>query len=470
MRRSLGTVATLLAGLGAAGCAVDAPSERSERAADAAAGLAAQAGCAGCAWVQPIRGSAEPQRLEQSARLAVDAQGNVLVGGTFEGSLRIGGETLVSAGDSDVFLARLSPAGAVLWARRFGGAGNEELRALALDPAGNALVTGNFNGTLAMGGATLTGAGWAMFLAKLDPAGNAIWSKALEGEESIQGATAIAADRQGNVLLAGNLEGTLDFGGLTVDHGGVFPFVVKLSPEGAPRWAKSFKCSVDQEITHLAADQAGNVRFAGNVKHTCVDGISLRGRAFNNILVGSIESGGRLGWVQLVGNETDSYLEGMDVDRAGRMVAAVKIEGAVEMSGMQLEGPPGDLTSFAVQLDPRGRGRWATALTFDAAGVAVMPSGESVVAGTLAQPTTAGEVDEEVAAARLGNNGALRWTFHAGGPGDQGALGVALHGQRRAVVLASSDGALDLGCGPQAGGGGPQLAVAGLDLRERCAE
>lgn len=471
MRRSLGTVATLLAGLGAAGCEVDAPSERSERAAEATDGLAAQAGCAGCAWVQTMGGSAAPYWLERLAKLAVDAQGNVLVGGTFEGSLRVGGETLVSAGDSDVFLARLSPAGAVLWARRFGDAERQELRALAFDPAGNALVTGNFSGTLEMGGATLTSERRAMFLAKLDPAGNAIWSKALEGEDdSIQEATAIAADRQGNVLLSASVEGTLDLGGVTVDHGGSFPFVAKLSPEGAPRWTKSFTCSVDQEITHLAADEAGDVRFAGTVKATCVDGIRLRGRAQESILVGSIEAGGKLGWVQLAGNGRFSWVSGMDVDPAGRMAVAVEFEGEVELGGLRMETAGGQAASHVVQLDAQGRGRWATALPFDASGVAAMPSGESIVVGRRSLPTIPGEIDEGAAAARLGNDGALRWTFQGSGPGRQRALRVAPGGQQRAVVLAGSDGGLDLGCGPQAGGGGPLLAVAGLDLRERCAE
>jgi hypothetical protein len=69
-----------------------------------------------------------------------------------------------------VFLAKLDPSGGHLWSERFGDAFEQWGRAVAVDGAGNVLVTGRFQGTLDLGGGALASAGgWDMFLAKFGP-------------------------------------------------------------------------------------------------------------------------------------------------------------------------------------------------------------------------------------------------------------------------------------------------------------
>ena len=57
------------------------------------------------------------------ASLQTDAQGNVYVAGSFQGSATIGGITLVASGPVDMFLAKLGPTGKVLSAARYGASG-----------------------------------------------------------------------------------------------------------------------------------------------------------------------------------------------------------------------------------------------------------------------------------------------------------------------------------------------------------
>ena len=75
---------------------------------------------------------------------AVAADGTIYVAGDTEGSL-----AAASQGASDVFLARYSPAGALLWVRQFGSTAEEQTRGTATDRAGNVYVAGWTSGALA---------------------------------------------------------------------------------------------------------------------------------------------------------------------------------------------------------------------------------------------------------------------------------------------------------------------------------
>src|SRR6185503_5808122 len=64
--------------------------------------------------------------LAQTATgIAVDGGGNVIVTGYFEGTLSLPPVTLVSAGLSDAFVIKISPAGVPLWGNKYGDAGEQ---------------------------------------------------------------------------------------------------------------------------------------------------------------------------------------------------------------------------------------------------------------------------------------------------------------------------------------------------------
>jgi len=54
--------------------------------------------------------------------IALDATGNIALAGAFRGTLSLGGacSPLVSAGDQDMFVAKLDPDGDCLWAQAYG--------------------------------------------------------------------------------------------------------------------------------------------------------------------------------------------------------------------------------------------------------------------------------------------------------------------------------------------------------------
>jgi hypothetical protein len=88
--------------------------------------------------------------LNQALAIAVDPAGDAVIGGRFEKVQLFGATTLTAGGFEDVFVAKLSPAGTFSWAKSFSGTTGDLSRVLgvALDPAGNVYSTGFFQGTV----------------------------------------------------------------------------------------------------------------------------------------------------------------------------------------------------------------------------------------------------------------------------------------------------------------------------------
>jgi hypothetical protein len=130
--------------------------------------------------------------------VAVDAAGNVTLGGDCVSSVSFGGTPLNGNGP---FVVKLSTAGVAQSAKRVGSRGfvNE----MTTDGAGNAYLVGTFTGTAQFGTSSLTSAGSQdIFLAKLDPAGNLVWA-VRDGGANEDNALGVATDANGNPVIAG---------------------------------------------------------------------------------------------------------------------------------------------------------------------------------------------------------------------------------------------------------------------------
>ncbi|WP_345071097.1 T9SS type A sorting domain-containing protein [Hymenobacter fastidiosus] len=90
---------------------------------------------------------------------AVDAAGNVYVAGIFQGTVVLGGTTLTSLGLNDVFVAKFNPASnQFVWAQRAGGTNDDRATALAVSGT-SVYVAGYFSSlTVGFGTTTLTNA------------------------------------------------------------------------------------------------------------------------------------------------------------------------------------------------------------------------------------------------------------------------------------------------------------------------
>lgn len=166
----------------------------------------------------------------------------------------------------DVYVARLDGAGAWRWALNAGTRSNELARGIAVDRAGNAYFTGAFgdNTGFALGTTVLyTGVdGSDIFVAKLSPAGDVLWAVKAGAPEAGSEGRGVALDAQGNIYVTGYFAGNAHFGTQTVSasaHADLF--LAKLDATGTFLWATGV-AGADYE-TGDALAVAGNDVFVG---------------------------------------------------------------------------------------------------------------------------------------------------------------------------------------------------------------
>ncbi|MDC0742968.1 hypothetical protein [Polyangium mundeleinium] len=166
-------------------------------------------------------------RHDTAPDLALDVEGNAFLAGLFRGELDLRDAPL-SATEPSLYLAKLDPQGRTLFARGFQGSTHRPL--LAVDASGELRLGGGFRGTLHLGDVPLEASGDDVFLAKLTSDGTVLWRHGY-GDDEFQAASSLAVDPQGNTLVIGSFRGTLDFGGEPlVGQEPSDAFITKLSP------------------------------------------------------------------------------------------------------------------------------------------------------------------------------------------------------------------------------------------------
>jgi fibronectin type 3 domain-containing protein len=184
-----------------------------------------------CLWSRGLGSTG----YDEARGVAIDGSGNAIVTGWFSGSGNFGGGTLSSAGGNDVFLAKYTSTGGYVWARRYGSSGADEGRAVAVDPTTDQIVvTGNFEGSVNFGGGTLTSAGSNdVFVAKYGSTGAHVWSRRAGGTSVDWGRT-VAVTPAGDVIAGGSFARTADFGtGALTSAGGGDVFLARYAATGA---------------------------------------------------------------------------------------------------------------------------------------------------------------------------------------------------------------------------------------------
>lgn len=165
----------------------------------------------------------------------------------------------------DVFLAKFGPDGAHLWSQRFGDERTQEGLDLAITPTGRVVVVGTHQGTLELGGDPLVSPGEfaSGFYAEFTPDGEHVWSRSYGANYDVR-PFAVAVDGGGRISSWGLASAGVDFGGGPLPSNGYPTFVAQFDALGEHRWSRRFD-DADYDVRAIAADAAGTVVLAGGV-------------------------------------------------------------------------------------------------------------------------------------------------------------------------------------------------------------
>ncbi|HIA03263.1 MAG TPA: hypothetical protein EYN66_15380, partial [Myxococcales bacterium] len=293
-----------------------------------------------------------------------DAFNNIYTSGYFDNTINLGGNTLIRESSNDAFLAKYDKDGKHIWSRSIKGSGNEQITGLTSDPFGNVYITGRFSSQLNFGTTTLNSASgsWDAFLAKLDVNGDLIWAKSF-GDNDSQYAWDVSIDLLGNVVIVGEHQACINFGGGNLCTSGSYwnIFVAKFDAAGTFKWGKQFgdtnghqygrSVSVSGTDVVIAGHHNGCSNFGGG--NLCSNG--------TDGFVAKLNFGGAHVWSKLIGQSSTQYIDGVSVDNAGNVAVAGTTHASLTFGSTQITHK-GGADAFHAKFDAAGNPLWAFSL------------------------------------------------------------------------------------------------------------
>jgi len=425
--------------------------------------------------------------------VAIDSQGNRYVAGAYFGTVGLdpnATSTTTSAGFHDIFVAKYSPSGTLIWAHTAGSTGDDRGLAIAVNATG-VYVTGEFSGTVNFSTsstpANLSAPGRAdVFVWKLDLNGNGVYASQAPGTTgNTDTAYSIAVDAAGSAVIGGSYQTGIDpttkllrtvairFGSTTLaDAANYAPFVAKLDPAGNFVWARGVIGGANQfnEARAVTYDGSGNVyvtgQFSGTANFNPAGSDIHTSAGSSDAYVQELNVAGGFVFARTIGGAGGDQGFGIAVDGAGNIFDLGFYSGTANLNPFTVPAvnltSPGTSGLYLVKID-------ASHASLDFAkdlGVAYTPSGENLGLGGIALDTagnayvtgsftgtarigtqtfTATGTSQSGFVAQLSNAGAILQAQQIGGAGISGGTTIAVNPAGIVAVAGSYTGSVTAG-------------------------
>lgn len=379
--------------------------------------------------------------LERDAgrTVCIDKDGNIIVGGYFSGKITFDSTTYIGRGIDDIFFAKYNQAGTLLWVKTAGGPNNDAAYGIGTDSEGNIFISGYFDSIAYFDNLLITGNGSSdIFLAKYTSDGNLIWVKNAGGL-GLDEAQDIAIDRLGDAYITGRFSSFAAFGGTVItSKGNTDIFVAKYSNAGNIIWVKRAGGTQEDIAFGIDLDNQRSCYITGYFKNRAdFGGFELLTTSISTeIFTAKIDSINQWEWVEQAGSlvgdaafdiavdaNRNSYITGYYADNATFGSNTITSEGYNDI--------------FVAKYNPKGLCLWvksAGGLNLDlGSGIDVASDGSIFVCGSIdsfsyfGQSTTIGsKLQTDMFVAKWDNDGNFNWVLWAGGPNFQFALALTV--------------------------------------------
>ena len=435
-------------------------------------------------WAQSAGGSFS----DKGNDIAVDGYGNIYVVGNFEDTALFGAGTLysvvlVSAGSSDIFLAKYAPDSTLLWAQSAGGLGFDIGVGIAVDTSVNVVITGFFGGTAIFGQGqpgmvALTGAGSSdIFIAEYAGDGTVLWAESAGGSEDDYGED-IDIDLNNDIIVTGSFSNIATFGSGQVgaislsSKGYKNIFLAKYGSDGTLLWAiKAGGANFDYGYG-VASDMDNHVFITGQFSAIATfgggqpDSVNLTCSGTLDIFVAKYSSSGTFLWAEGEGGPDWDDGSAISVDPWGNVIVTGGFIGTTTFDGGQV--PAVIFNSYGyndmflakytsdgiliwVQRGGGGGFDYGKGMGVDSLGNILVTGNFSISArfgeGQAGDTTITGEDSMEVFLAMYNSNGMLLWAMGINGPDYEYGYGVSIGKANEFLITGNFQGTLTFASG-----------------------
>jgi hypothetical protein len=408
----------------------------------------------------------------------IDLHGNVFVTGQVHGPAAFGSALLNSGSNSfDGFISKLDSRGTWLWTRQIAATNTQSpyIRpcAIALDPAGNVIITGESAATTAsaatFGTNTFDLASCEIFVAKYSPEGECLWARATGGFDETYD-HGVAVDGDGNIYIGGEFLRSTNFLVLKLDGNG--NELLRINADSG--WLSAHD---------IALDAGANIYICGTLRPPAqIQGTTLANATTREAFVAKFDLAGNLVWAREGGGNNpygdNSWALGLALDSRTNILVCGTASSSI-LFGTPLTshaGPP-----FVAKFAPDGTSRWvktanvtATVINGAALDIALDSADNAYIAGwfkgTIQFDTTAlsSVGDNNIFVGQCDPGGQFQWAIRDGGANTaqnpyDGANSIAVDSHRIVTVghvpAAGSFGSITFTNPP-----GWQMFIAAIDF------
>ena len=334
-------------------------------------------------WTESIGGN----NAEYGQSITTDANGNVYVVGNFRGkadfdpgpdSFFLKSSCPCDESDPlkpDIFFAKYKKSGALVWARKVGGSGNDDGKDIGVDANGNVYITGTFEATADFDPSSsiynlISKGGLDIFLAKYNSSGMLLWASNIDGASFDYG-NALSVSSDGTVTIAGSFNGNVDFdpssGNMFMDAGASSdPFFARYTTNGNLVWAKDIAGSGESAGKNIFVDSSGGIYLTGEFFGTSdfdpgTGTFSLTGTDAKDIFYAKYNSNGGLLWADRIGGIGDQSGLSITADNAGNVYATGYFQGTIDFdpgAGVFNISSPAFFNAYLLKLNSNGSFGW----------------------------------------------------------------------------------------------------------------
>ena len=305
-------------------------------------------------WALPAGGKYGDRALA----IAISPAGGIYVAGDFITAADFGKLKIQSTDETnhDIFVAKVSEAGAWEWVNPYGSPNEETVFSLAVDSKNNIYLAGSFSEELSMGKSNLSSYHEvpAFFLARLKGQGDVDWAVPIK-LVSYGYINKLVLNNKEQPVIAGNfdIEADVDTEIIMMSNGDWDGFVCQYDQNGAALWAKYFGGSDTDSVNDMICDKAGNLYITGNFNNTITLDKELISVGDADIMVAKLSPQGKWLWSASCGGEYGDYSVALTLKPDGNVLVGGNFYESMSMLDREIvdEGEGG---LFIAEADKNG--------------------------------------------------------------------------------------------------------------------